>query len=98
MTLESATNVLRSRVGEDTELGGTLKFDFGSEGVVFIDGRSRPTTFSNDNKDADCTIGLALSELEAMFAADLSPTVAFMSGKLRVEGDVSVATRLPSLQ
>lgn len=97
MSLESVTETIKGRVGADAGLGATLKFDCGGDGVIFIDGRSTPNTVTNDNRDADCTIGLALADLEAMMAGDLAPTTAFMTGKLRVDGDMGVAMKLQSL-
>lgn len=97
MSLESVTNTIKTRVGDDAGLNAILKFDCGADGVILIDGKAKPNTVSNDNKDADCTIGLTLSDLEAMMAGDLAPTTAFMTGKLRVEGDMGVAMRLQSV-
>ncbi|EDM73794.1 Sterol-binding protein [Plesiocystis pacifica SIR-1] len=97
MSLESATNTIKERVGDDAGLGATLMFDCGDAGVVYIDGKSTPNTVSNDKRDAECTVGLTLEDLEAMLAGDLAPTTAFMSGKLRVEGDMGVAMKLQSL-
>ncbi len=97
MSLESATNTIKERVGDDAGLGATLKFDTGEAGVIFIDGKSTPNTVSNENTDAECTVGLTLEDLEAMLAGDLAPTTAFMSGKLRVEGDMGVAMKLQNL-
>lgn len=97
MSLESATNTIKGRVGDDAGLGATLKFDCGDDGVIVINGRAKPNTVSNDNGDADCTVGLSLGDLEAMLAGDLAPTTAFMTGKLRVEGDMGVAMKLQSL-
>lgn len=97
MSLESATETIKTRVGDDAGLGATLKFDTGDNGVIFIDGKSTPNTVSNENKDADCTVGLTLEDLEAMLAGDLAPTTAFMSGKLKVDGDMGVAMKLQSL-
>lgn len=97
MSLESITNTLKERVGNDAGLNATLKFDCGSDGVVFIDGKSTPNTVSNDNRDADCTVGVTLDDLKAMMAGDLAPTTAFMAGKLNVSGDMGVAMRLQSL-
>ncbi|MFO7567557.1 MAG: SCP2 sterol-binding domain-containing protein [Enhygromyxa sp.] len=97
MSLESATETIKGRVGDDAGLGATLKFDMGDAGVIFIDGKSTPNTVSNENKDADCTVGVTIEDLQAMLAGDLAPTTAFMSGKLRVEGDMGVAMKLQSL-
>ena len=46
---------------------------------------------------ADCTIKMSKSDLEDMIAGDLNPTAAFMQGKIKVEGDMSVAMQLSSL-
>ncbi|PRQ03803.1 SCP2 sterol-binding domain-containing protein [Enhygromyxa salina] len=97
MSLETVTETIKGRVGDDAGLGATLKFDMGTVGVVFIDGKAQPNTVSNDNKDADCTIGLSLEDLEAMMAGDLAPTTAFMAGKLKVDGDMGVAMKLQSI-
>lgn len=97
MSLESATNTIKERVGDDAGLGATLKFDTGDTGVIFIDGKSTPNTVSNEDTDADCTVGVTLEDLQAMLAGDLAPTTAFMSGKLKVEGDMGVAMKLQSL-
>jgi len=97
MSLQSATETIKGRVGDDAGLGASLKFDMGDAGVIFIDGKATPNTVSNENNPADCTVGLALDDLESMLAGDLAPTTAFMSGKLRVEGDMGVAMKLQSL-
>ena len=97
MSLETVTDKIKERVGDDAGLGATLKFNLGDAGVVFIDGKSTPNTVSNDNKDADCTVGVTLEDFKAMLAGDLAPTTAFMSGKLKVEGDMGVAMKLQSL-
>jgi putative sterol carrier protein len=94
MSLESATTAIRNKVGEDCGLDASMKFDLGADGVIFIDATVVPNVVTNDDKDAQCTIGVALKDLDAMMEGELDPTVAFMSGKLRVEGDMSVAMKL----
>jgi putative sterol carrier protein len=95
-TLEEVTNRLRENVGEDSGLGATVKFVF-DEGVIYVDGASSPNSVSNEDKDADCTIKVALDDFVSMAQGDLDPTVAFMSGKLKVEGDMGVAMKLGSV-
>lgn len=97
MSLEEVTKDIKKRVGDDAGLSATLKFDLGDDGVVFIDGKSTPNTVSNDDKDADCTVGLKMDDFKAMLAGDLAPTTAFMNGKLKVDGDMGVAMKLQSL-
>jgi len=94
MDIQACTESLRAKVGDSCGLDATLKFDCGADGQVFIDGRSLPNAVSNENRDADCTIGITLENLAAMIQGVLEPTTAFMMGKLKVSGDMSVALKL----
>jgi putative sterol carrier protein len=94
MSLESATQAIRTKVGTDSGLAATLKFDMGADGVIVIDGKSTPNTVSNDNIDTECTVGITMDNLQAMLDGNLDPATGFMAGKLKVSGDMSVAMRL----
>jgi putative sterol carrier protein len=54
-------------------------------------------TISTADGPADCTIRMSLSDLEDMIAGDLSPTTAYMTGKIKIEGDMAVAMQLQQL-
>lgn len=97
MTIQSSTEAIRSKVGTNSGLGATVKFDCGADGIIFIDGAASPNTVSNDDKEADCTISCSLETLEALIGGDLDPTAAFMQGKLKIAGDMGVAMRLSSV-
>ena len=94
MSLEELTTKIKGKMGEDSGLDATLKFDLGDAGVVYLDGKSSPNSVSNDDKEADCTVGVALDDLKAMMAGELDPMAAFSLGKLRIEGDMGVAMKL----
>ena len=84
-----------NRLGDNSGLGGTLKFDFGDAGSVLIDGKSSPNTVTDGaGKAADCTISVSLDTFEKMYRRELDPTSAFMQGKLRVAGDMGLAMKL----
>jgi len=83
---------LKSRV-ESGSFDGSVKFDTGSDGVIVIDG----ATVSTTDAPADCTIKLSLDDVDSLIAGDLNPTMAFMAGKLKVEGDMTVAMALSQL-
>jgi putative sterol carrier protein len=87
-------------IGPNSGLGGTLKFDFGEPGSVYIDGKSTPNTVSDgEGKSADCTITVSLETFDKMIKGELDGTSAFMQGKLRVAGDMGLAMKLgPILQ
>jgi putative sterol carrier protein len=97
MSLESLTAALSERVGEDSGLGATVKFSFGDEGVIYIDGASTPNTVSNEDKEAECTISMTMEDFEAITKGEMDATTAFMMGKLKVDGNMGIAMKLSSV-
>lgn len=95
MSLETSTEAVRQKVATASGFDHTVKFDFGDDGKIFIDGNNNAV--SNDDSDADCTIGMTLEDFEKMIGGDLDPTSAFMMGKLKVSGDMGVAMKLSSV-
>lgn len=89
MSVEAVVEKIRARV-ESSGFGRSVKFDTGSDGVIVIDGAS----ISTADAPADCTIKISLDDLESLISGDLNPTMAFMTGKIKVEGDMSVAMAL----
>jgi putative sterol carrier protein len=97
MDLQACTEAIRAKVGDQSSLNATLKFDCGSDGVVHVDALATPHVVSNENVDAACTVSIALADLAAMLTGELNPMNGFMSGKLKVSGDMGVAMRLQNV-
>ena len=89
MGVREIAEQLRPKV-ESSGFERSVKFDTGADGVIVIDG----CTISTTDGPADCTISLSLGDLEDLISGDLNPTSAFMTGKLKIEGDMSVAMAL----
>ena len=72
--------------------GKRVKLDFGDQGAVMLDGAAQQV--SEDGGDADTTIKVSWEDWQAMAAGQLDGMTAFMTGKLKVEGDMSNAMQL----
>ena len=95
MDLNTATERLRAKVGDESGLGAVLKFDCGAEGAIVVDATAVPNTVSNDAaREADCTVALTLATLADLLNGDLDPMTGFMTGRFKVSGDMSVAMKL----
>lgn len=92
MGVQAIVDQIKPKV-ESAGFERSVKFDTGPDGVIVIDG----ATISTADQDTDCTIKLSLSDLEDMISGELNPTTAFMTGKIKIEGDMSVAMALSQL-
>ena len=75
--------------------GRRVKLDFGADGVVSVDGVARRVI--EEDVPADTVITIGWNDWIALSEGELDPMRAYMSGKLRVEGDVSSAMELGGL-
>ena len=92
MNVQDIAASMKARV-ESSGFDRSVKFDTGGDGVIVIDA----ATISTVDAPTDCTIKLSLSDLEDLISGELNPTMAFMTGKIKVEGDMSVAMALSQL-
>jgi putative sterol carrier protein len=85
---------MKEKIGEDCGLGATLKFDFGDDGILFLDATQTPNIVNNDDADAQCTMVISLENFMDMADGKLDGTAAFMTGKLKIQGDMGIAMKL----
>ncbi|MDV6329230.1 SCP2 sterol-binding domain-containing protein [Asticcacaulis sp. 201] len=95
--LETITQKIAGAVGENSGLGKIIKVDFGDAGKILINAATVPNVVSNDDGEADTTIQISIDDLKAMAAGSLDPMMAFMMGKMKIQGDMSVAQKLAPL-
>jgi putative sterol carrier protein len=72
--------------------GKTVKLDFGEQGVIFLDGAGEKV--SEEDSPADTTIKMDSDDWQKMAAGELDGMTAFMTGKLKIDGDMSNAMQL----
>ncbi len=76
--------------------GKVVKIDFGgSDGTLLLDGTANQV--SERDAAADTTIKVSWADWEALAAGELDGMTAFMTGKLKVEGDLSNAMQLQAI-
>jgi len=92
-TVDAAVAALAARLGGEG-LGGSVKFVIADEGSVRIDEGG----VSADDAAADCTITADSDTFQELLAGEphCQTHVAFMTGRLAIEGDMGLAMRLAS--
>jgi len=72
-----------------------VRLDFGAGGHILLDGIDHRV--SADDAPADTILKVSFADFLAMADGPLNGTIAFMQGKLKVEGDMSTALQLQSV-
>lgn len=72
---------------------GTAKFVIEGEGAIYIDADGARAA----DDDADVTLTASRETFEGLLSGDVNPTMAFMTGKLKVDGSMGVAMKLGSI-
>lgn len=90
--LDAAVSALTEKLG-GADIGGVVKFAIDGAGAVLIDGEG--ARVSDD--PADVTLAADADTFQGIMSGDVNPTSAFMTGKLKVDGDMGLAMKLASM-
>ncbi len=71
----------------DVDGAGQWKVDVADSGVNVTEGAA----------EADCTISVSEENFQRLVSRELNPTTAYMTGKLKVKGDMAAAMKLQKL-
>lgn len=91
--LTRVTAGLAEAIGSDCGLGARVRLDFGADGMILIDARGVPNRVTNEQAEADCTLQIAIGDFVEMAQGRLNGTTAFMTGRLKIKGDMALAIR-----
>lgn len=97
MSLETVTEAIKSKMEMAAGLDAKVKFDFDEDGLIHIDATQNPPVVSHDDLDADCTLKCSLDTFKGFMEGTQDPTMAFMMGKLKVDGSMGLAMKLNSI-
>ena len=97
MSLDAITDQMKTRIGAGGNFKKSVKFDFGSDGLVRIDDTVSPAIVDNENAPTDCTVKVSMADFTEIASGKQNAQMAFMMGKLKVDGDMSVALQLGSI-
>lgn len=82
----------KSALAEGEAFAQRALIDFGEDGAIFVDGPAREAR--RGAGEADCTLKCSITDFIALAKGELDPAKAYLSGKLKVLGDMSVAIAL----
>lgn len=87
-----AVDEINKKLGSDG-FDGSIKIDIEDEGIFVINENGA----SVGDGDAECTMSSDAETFEGILTGDVNATSAFMTGKLKVDGDMSQAMKLGSV-
>lgn len=90
MKIETYLELTRAKLPNCIALGGSVRLKFNEGGQIVV----HPEGVTSDDIAADCTVTLSGETFEKMISGKQTPTAAFMMGKLKISGDMMLATKL----
>ncbi|MHA1128689.1 MAG: SCP2 sterol-binding domain-containing protein [Alphaproteobacteria bacterium] len=90
--LETAVTALNAKI-DGQSLDGSIKFELVGVGAIRIDENG----VSIDDSEADCTLSADADVFQEIIEGDTNPTAAFMTGKLKIDGDMGMAMKLAGM-
>ena len=90
---------LPSRVepGKTAGMNNSYVFDIDGAGTWTVRVSDAGVTVEDGNTGGDCTIATSAETFEKVMKGEQNPTAAYMSGKLKIKGDMGAAMKLQKL-
>ena len=99
MTAKEFFDTLESRVDTSKTAGmnNSYIFDIEGAGKWKVDVQDGNVTVTEGGEDADAVITTSAETFEKIASGEQNPTSAYMTGKLKVKGDMGAAMKLQKL-
>ncbi len=88
--ISHAITALSAKLGDGFD--GTAKFEIEGEGSIMVD----ESGVREGDDEADVTMIASAETFQGIMEGDVNPTTAFMTGRLKVEGNMGMAMKLGS--
>ncbi len=88
--VNKAVEILSEKLGS---FDGSVKFVIEDEGAIML----YSSGIRAGDEAADCTLTASSETFQGILAGSVNPTSAFMTGKLKLDGDMGQAMRLGSV-
>ena len=89
-----STRADASQIGS---MSNSYLFDIEGEGQWLVDVKDGAVTVTEGGGDADAIITASSETFEKIVAGEQNPTTAYMTGKLKIKGDMGAAMKLQKL-
>lgn len=96
MSIQEITATLAEKVATAQPFGKKIKFSLDGQ-TIYLDGTTTPPTVSNDEKPADVTISATMDDFKKLVDKTMNAQMAFMSGKIKLQGDMMAAMALQKI-
>jgi len=97
MSIENVTEKIKQKMAMASGMQATAKFNFGDDGLIFVDTNVSPPVISNEDQDADVELICSMETFEGIMNGSQDPNMAFMMGKLKIKGSMGLAMKLNSI-
>ncbi len=87
---------VRQITERNPELNYKVRFDT-PEGKIFVDGTTRPNRVLQEDLPADTAIEISLEDAFKFLDGELNTSMAFFTGRLKVQGSLGVALKLAEM-
>ncbi|MEL6620899.1 MAG: SCP2 sterol-binding domain-containing protein [Pseudomonadota bacterium] len=91
-TINQAVTLLNEKLS-GSDFSGSAKFDIEGEGAITMDASGARA----GDEPADVTLSADADTFREILEGETNPTSAFMTGKLKVDGDMGMAMKLASV-
>lgn len=95
-SIQEVTETIAQKLVSAKPFGKKIKFSLDGQ-TLYLDGTTTPPSVSNDDNPADVTISVSMEDFIKLMNKQLNAQMAFMSGKIKLQGDMMAAMALSNI-